>query len=54
MFDKYIGIDDRNLRIDGYLAEHIFGLWVRQQKLKVYDAIKVEMHFMEVSGSKKP
>lgn len=54
MFDKYIGIDDRNLRIDGYLAEHIFGLWVRQQKLKVYDAVKVEMHFIEVSGSKKP
>jgi hypothetical protein len=51
-FDKYYGISDKNRRIDGYLAEHIFGLWIRQQRLRNYTATKVEMHFLPMSGYK--
>ena len=52
LFDKYYGISDVNRRIDGYLAEHIFGLWIRQQRLRNYTATKVEMHFLPMSGYK--
>lgn len=49
-FDKQIGIGDNNKRIDGYFAEHIFGLWAELAQLKVYDCTKVEMHFLVRSG----
>ena len=52
LFDKYRGLGEGNRRIDGYLAEHIFGLWIRQAGLKNYTATKVEMRFLPVSGSK--
>lgn len=52
LFDKYRGLSDENRRIDGYLAEHIFGFWIRQRGLRNYTATKVEMRFVPVSGSK--
>lgn len=52
LYDAFRGLDSENLRIDGYLAEHIFGLWIRKRGLKNYTATKVEMHLMPVSGSK--
>lgn len=51
LFDEFHGIDEGNFRIDGYLAEHIFGLWARLRKLKVYTATKVEIHYMVMSGA---
>ena len=51
-FDKYRGLSDSNRRIDGYLAEHIFGYWIRSRGLRNYVATKVEMHFMARAGSR--
>lgn len=51
LFDHYYGLTDTNKRIDGYLSEHIFGLWIRMKGLKNYTATKVEMKFKPVSGS---
>lgn len=52
LFDKYRGLSDSNKRIDGYLAEHIFGFWIRSRNLRNYTATKVEMRFVPVSGAK--
>lgn len=50
-YDYEYGLTDMNKRIDGYFAEHIFGLWVEMNHLKVYDCTKVEMHFLIRSGA---
>lgn len=49
-YDLAVGLTDRNKRIDGYFAEHIFGMWAEMAKLKIYTCTKVEMHFLVRSG----
>lgn len=52
LYDRAAGLTEANKRIDGYFSEHIFGLWAELAKLNVYVCKKVEMHFIEASGSK--
>lgn len=51
-YDAEAGLTEANKRIDGYFAEHIFGLWVELAKLKVYDCPKLEIHYIFNSGAK--
>jgi hypothetical protein len=52
VYDNFIGLTGANGRIDGYLAEHIFGFWIRERGLRNYTATKVEVHYLPVSGAK--
>lgn len=49
-YDKYVGLGNDNKRIDGYFGEHIFGLWLRLNKVKQYTCTKVEVHYLVRSG----
>lgn len=52
VYDNFIGLTGANGRIDGYLAEHIFGFWIRERGLRNYTATKVDVHYLPVSGAK--
>lgn len=49
-YDRYVGLGNDNKRIDGYFGEHIFGLWLRMNKVKQYTCTKVEIHYLVRSG----
>lgn len=51
-YDAEAGLTDANKRIDGYFAEHIFGLWLELAKVKMYICPKIEIHYVYNSGSK--
>lgn len=44
-YDSIAGLDDSNLRVDGYLAEHFFGFWLSTAKARICKVPKLEMRF---------
>lgn len=49
-FDEAVGLNPGNYRIDGYLAEHIFGMWLEVNKVDMLKVPKVEMHYTLATG----
>lgn len=46
-YDEKVGLDESNLRIDGYLAEHFFGFWLEIADVKLAKCDKLEMRFLK-------
>ena len=46
-YDELVGLDETNLRIDGYIAEHFFGFWLDIAKVRLAKCDKLEMRFIK-------
>lgn len=49
-YDEKAGLTDGNRRIDGYLSEHIFGLWLERHGVDTLKVPKVEIAYRQANG----
>lgn len=53
-YDAICPPSDNNLRMDGYLSEHIFGYWLESRKVPFFRAPKVEIEYVVNAGMGNP
>lgn len=50
-YDRVCPPSENNIRMDGYLAEHMFGYWLEKEKVPYYRVPKVEIEYVVRCGN---
>ena len=50
-YDKICPPTENNIRMNGYLSEHIFGYWLEKEKVPYYRVPKVEIEYIVRQGN---